>query len=307
MRKETGWLAAVLVTATLGVGVHSLQITPATSNSGGENAVEGGSKGKLTSPQTPTQELKTYVEPVAGPCADLEEQLQAFFDSDQIAAPASCYSPDEDSTNIGLAGQTGNMHFAIAVVPDPLHTHFSLTFDRYAEAMQQAAQDQGYYYDSSWMPWETEDASYPLLRDKLKAEDQTKQREEQPGIILFRGKESGSGNTDMAYGGGLAIFVVGEEATAGIHRKQFENALAWIAVLQKGGMNDLKIIGPSFSGSLPSLAQMLVSQRRTHQPYSVNVFSGKYYRQPVSVGLCGVPKKPAWERSFGRQRLIPQL
>jgi hypothetical protein len=278
MKKETGWLTAALFTATLGIGIRSFQSTPASIPGGGGEKTVGASKGKFTTPEKPAQKPKTPGEAVEdGPCGDLEAQLQAFFDADTIAAPASCQGRNKDSYDTGLSSQTRNMQFAIAVVPDPLHTHFSLTFDRYAEAMQQGAQDQGYLYDSSWMPWDTESESYPLLDDKLKDEDQTKKREEQPGIILFRRQRNPDEpiSADAPYGRGLAIFVVGEEATAGVHRQQFENALAWITLLQGGGLSDLKIIGPSFSGSLSSLAQMLISQwQAPSHPYPISVFSG---------------------------------
>jgi hypothetical protein len=49
-----------------------------------------------------------------------------------------------------------HMHYAIALTPDPRHTHLSPFFDRSIEAIQQAAQDDGYTYNSSWMPWAIE-------------------------------------------------------------------------------------------------------------------------------------------------------
>jgi hypothetical protein len=62
------------------------------------------------------------------------------------------------------------------------------------------------------------------------------------------------------YNEGLVVFVVGEDATHGIHREQFYNALDWIAALQPKADTEgkrLAILGPTFSGSLPSLAQLL--------------------------------------------------
>jgi len=102
----------------------------------------------------------------------------------------------------------------------------------------------------------------------------------QPGIILFRR----SGNCDgskvdqpadcedsnaetkkdkvltMPYREGLVVFVVGEEATQGIHRDQFRNAAAWIAALRPKPdpkVRRVAVLGPTFSGSFPSLAQVL--------------------------------------------------
>ena len=41
----------------------------------------------------------------------------------------------------------------VVTVPDPVHTHLSLQFDRTLEALQQALQDEKFTYDSSWLPW----------------------------------------------------------------------------------------------------------------------------------------------------------
>ena len=55
---------------------------------------------------------------------------------------------------------------------NPVHTHFSLLFDRLTEALQQAAQDEGYNYDNSWLPWDDEVRSYDRLEDQQKADEQ---------------------------------------------------------------------------------------------------------------------------------------
>ena len=55
-------------------------------------------------------------------------------------------------------------------------------------------------------------------------------------------------------------FVVREEATHGIHTAQFYNALQWIAILHPkidDNRKRLAILGPTFSGSLPSVAAAL--------------------------------------------------
>jgi hypothetical protein len=50
---------------------------------------------------------------------------------------------------LGLSG----LSTAIMLPPDPLHTNLGLLFDRKLDAIQQAAQDAGYGYDSAWLPW----------------------------------------------------------------------------------------------------------------------------------------------------------
>jgi hypothetical protein len=44
--------------------------------------------------------------------------------------------------------------FVIAPVPDPVHTHMTLMFDRTIEAIQKAAQQSGYLFSRATMPWQ---------------------------------------------------------------------------------------------------------------------------------------------------------
>jgi hypothetical protein len=266
MKAEAGWGAAALVAVAAFVGV--------TSQPGGKGANEAGSAlGRVHSTPRAVAGEKTSFE--RGACGDLEEKIQTFLlmAAEKIAAPDSCYdeaTPDERS-NAAKAEKKGgeevrtraaSLRYVIAIVPDPLHTHFSLSFDRLVEAIQQGAQDEGYLYDSSWMPWETEKPTLLELKDQDTADDRTKAREDQPGILLFRKRPEGNGDPPTAYSGepyrdGLAVFVVGEEPTSGIHKRQFENAARWINALQPAEKGKVKILGPTFSGSLPSLAQSL--------------------------------------------------
>ncbi len=96
------------------------------------------------------------------------------------------------------------------------------------EAIEEAAQDDDYVYDSSWLPWETEQASYVHIDDQDKAEKRKEQQEDQPGILLFRRPlpDQNPGTVPVSpFEDGLAVLIVGEEPTGGIHRRQFENAL----------------------------------------------------------------------------------
>jgi hypothetical protein len=177
-------------------------------------------------------------------------------------------------------------------LPDPVHTHFSLLFDRLSEALQQGAQDQGYNYDGSWLPWSDEARQYGSLNDQQRADALQESQENQPGVLVFRkalppyfartqrGTRDTTAPVDSAtapakpgdtqqaadkivsrpYNEGLIIFVVGENPTGGIDAEQFDNALQWMSVLGVEDPNPrLRILGPYFSGSIPSLAKALVS------------------------------------------------
>jgi hypothetical protein len=174
------------------------------------------------------------------------------------------------------------VHYAIALMPDPVHTNLSLMFDRQAALIQQAAQDEGYTYDSSWLPWKTASASYPQLADQQIADNITGDREACPGILLFR-KSVGPGieqAQEDAYKEGLVALVVGEQPTGGINHNQWTNAVFWLdkhasametaapsAAPPGSSMTTpdkwpavpraLRILGPTFTGSLVSLEREL--------------------------------------------------
>ena len=171
------------------------------------------------------------------------------------------------------------VRYAIALAPDPIHTNLSLVFDRQMVAIEQAAQDQGYNYNSSWFPWKTDSASYPLLEDQRRAEDDNGRRENCPGVVLFRksvrdlGPEPTRKSLHDPYDEGLIVLIVGEQPTGGINETQWANAIAWMNenayvapdALQ-GAPNGassptLQILGPSFSGSLVSLERELTRLR----------------------------------------------
>jgi hypothetical protein len=240
MKQELAWGAAAAVALVAAVGISSPSGSkPAANASAGHVAAKGAVKTKPA----------TGVQPE---CADSISLIEHFFLHDSIAAPDVCYESP------GKAGTTKldpefQPTFVIATFPDPLHTHFSLLFDRFVEAIQEGAQDEGYEYDSSWLPWETEEPSLGSLKDQDESDDRKMKREDQPGILMFRNAG------DAPYKKALIVFVVGEEPTRGIHRVQFENAVAWIRALQShgGGGSPVAVLGPTFSGSLPSLTELL--------------------------------------------------
>ncbi len=243
MRQELAWGTAAAMAIVAAVGISS--------QSGGkpETRESTGRQSAKTVVLTKTPGKKTPEKGPESQCTDSVALIEHFFLHEKITGPASCYAEQPAAMPLDPKYRT---NFIIATFPDPLHTHFSLLFDRFIEAIQQGAQDEGYEYDSSWLPWETEERSFSSLKDQDEADDRTDQREDQAGILLFRG--SGS----SPYQNALIVFIVGEESTRGIHRPQFENAVAWIHALQPNGKRtSVAILGPTFSGSFPSLSQLL--------------------------------------------------
>jgi len=276
LKREGTWgtAAVIAILAVVGISTH----TPSTIGGGGLH--EGAAKSAPASLRKKSQDLEP------GVCTDLEDLLRSFLGTDQnnFTAPDSCYATvatRKINVKSELRTKASHLTFVIATVPDPLHTHFALLFDRFGEAIQQAGQDEGFVYDSSWLPWETEEQTFTHLSDQDEADDREESREDQPGVILFR-RDTADSNVskegEVGFKDGLAVFIVGEEATSGIHRLQFEHAIEWVSRL---GGSSLSILGPSFSGSFSSLAQLLSSDKvhrdlnyAAYNPKSLNIFSG---------------------------------
>src|SRR5215475_6877543 len=80
-----------------------------------------------------------------------------------------------------------NSQFLIAILPDPVHTHLALYFDRSIEALQQAAQRCGYVFDSAILPWDRTPLTDNSDPDKRRvALEERKLTENKPGLLIFR-------------------------------------------------------------------------------------------------------------------------
>jgi|HubBroStandDraft_2_1064218.scaffolds.fasta_scaffold00558_12 hypothetical protein len=253
-------------------------------------------------------------------CRSLQSALEDFLETSALPLPDHC-SPTPDN-HPDLTGKTSHLKFVIALLPDPVHTHLPVPFDQFAVAIQDGAQDENYDFDSSWVPWDQAETPYALLADDQAASFEKELKENQPGIILFRKaldcprdaanphlacEEHWSGATKNgeiglsdSYRQGLVVFVVGEDATHGIHKAQFRNALAWIKTLQPnpGKTKPLAVLGPAFSGSLSSLSQMLSEPTIITQLDLLQAQNS----QPLAIYSGSVSSKPAaqaFQNTFG--------
>ena len=138
-------------------------------------------------------------------------------------------------------------HFLIASVPDPVSTHLALDFDRALESIILAAGDSKFSFQRHWTPWRTAPEKEPaLLADRKCLEQEDEERLKQPGLLAFQDWNGQS----------LLVFLVGESPTAGVRQEQLIHALDDIRLLSGLGREELVVgvVGPSFSGSLRSLA-----------------------------------------------------
>jgi hypothetical protein len=161
--------------------------------------------------------------------------------------------------------------YAIVLAPDPRHTNLGFIFDREMSLVLQAAQDEGYDYNSSWLPWRKQDPqSLSQLGDQQYKTELEEEREACPGILLFRKRPDPTDSSQTpqgSYDSSLVVFVVGEQATGGMNQEQWSNAIAWLAYYASSNLatdhnaNDgvLRVLGPTFTGSLVSLERGLTN------------------------------------------------
>ena len=260
MNRNTGlWgTIAIVVVTMFGFSVRpgSRGTSPAAEPGQTARAVTGGTT------------LQPSLDNLEAPCRQINNRIAEFVSSG-VKAPESCKEdPAKPAGTLRSAKllQTSNVRYIIATLPDPVHTHFSLLFDRLTEALQQAAQEQGYNYDDSWLPWNEESPSGDQKADTLQ-----RRQNQQPGVLVFRSAVPPASAwppcpddpqklcVPAPYSQGLIVFVVGENPTGGIHLGQFQNAIQWVQALSpQGRWENARILGPYFSGSFPSLAQALL-------------------------------------------------
>lgn len=169
-----------------------------------------------------------------------------------------CQSGQPANTKALLPG-----NFIIALAPDPLRTHLALTFGRTMEVIQEGLEDEGYTFVESLMPWDAK--AHPEsdeLSERLKARDYVRATEEYPGLMVFRQKTEP-----------LCVLVVGESPTGGVKKEQFSQAVQQISGNTRP-KHVLRILGPTFSGSLHSLAQALHAYCKPTFFPSVSIHSG---------------------------------
>ena len=194
-------------------------------------------------------------------CSEFAERSDGSSSQGELAALVSQYlhgASDRATPQSDILPK--DIDVLIATVPDPLHTLLNLQFDRNIEAIQQAVQDEGYTYDSSWLPWKARASEFSGRSDQMAEDQDNLRRELCPGLILFRKSRRlpSTGSYDDSYTHGLFVFLVGEKPTTGINQIQWKNALAWINLHTKGPDRTLRVLGPTFSGSAPSVARTLI-------------------------------------------------
>ena len=164
----------------------------------------------------------------------------------------------------GLAADPGQDRFEVmlAVLPDPVHSHLALRFDRNVDAIQNSLQDLGWTYDGAWMPWEDNaHEETGTFEQRMTSEETRNAFQYGPGVMLFRNEGEGTRP--------LVLLTVGDTPTAGVNARQFRRAMSvykrltgWDAYFAGAPGNadnywTLSVLGPSYSGSASSMRLLL--------------------------------------------------
>lgn len=157
----------------------------------------------------------------------------------------------------------GRAGFMVALVPDPVETHLSLVFDRYLDTVEQAIQDGQFDFDRALLPWDERDhPESSNFGTRVDERNYVRGKQQVPGVLVFRRHHAAGEILPPEWIETLVVFAVGESPTAGVNRKQFATAIRLVKQLtsKTDGAQPLTIAGPSFSGSLYSLATLLKSE-----------------------------------------------
>ena len=147
MERSATWgtLGFLAVAATVGVSMQTA------SNRGGETDRRGG---PVFANHIPAEASKVSGTDNERACGDIARVLQTFLAIEDAPRPRSCYPPPHSkqggqkvqkvaappiTPQPGAASSTPDLRFVIATLPDPVHTHLALTFDRFTEVIQDGA------------------------------------------------------------------------------------------------------------------------------------------------------------------------
>jgi hypothetical protein len=164
----------------------------------------------------------------------------------------------------------------IVTVPDPVHTHLAMSFDRIVDAVLRAATDEHYLESYFWLPWQRRPGALkPAVATGNQEPGHDPVVERQPGLIILKhvpeepsddSSDGGGGPDDdfsspSSYYNVVYLFLVAESPTKGVEAFQLQNALQYesdLADMLPGHFSTGKgrkvwIIGPDYTGSAASL------------------------------------------------------
>jgi hypothetical protein len=166
-------------------------------------------------------------------------------------SPESTCGPSDDAWGIPKIDPKDPEHepeisAIIATVPDPIHSHLALDFDRSIDAILLAAADNHYLTSNYWLPWRSHvDSSTPGESVSIatsSSNDADSTRERQPGLIILRyapddsewkeeiEKKPNTYPHNFAWGNYhhvIYLFLVAETPSLGVNGDQLQHAFQY--------------------------------------------------------------------------------
>ena len=221
-------------------------------------------------------------EQLAGSTTEAQSVGQQQVTEDALAPLRTFLSvgPNDDvATDLNKSHR--NVRCLLATVPDPNDSHLPGEFDRVIGTLQRALEDSSYVLVGWQLPWRPNDppvrtaesTSAPLL-------EMPSLGQRMPGTLLF---QSTTAPRDL-----VVLFLVGETPTAGVHPRSLAEALAKANSLQLDHAPTFHVLGPTFSGSAPSLRAGLGRWSAVH-PSRFKVITGSASNDAVALRMRTAP------------------
>lgn len=185
------------------------------------------------------------------------------------------------------------LDFLIVTVADPIDSAENYRFDLQLEALHKALaananDDDVWVLDRYYLPWQVKDPTKTATGEQLHSKE--------PGVLLYRRvlQSKGPGTDPVAADKRtsdrlLLVYLVGELPTSGLHKQAFQESLEEIQYLSQARQLPtprIMIVGPTFTGSAPSLAALLRSATASKHPSELlNTFDANAPVLPVSFSL----------------------
>ncbi len=156
-----------------------------------------------------------------------------------------------------------DLRYLVVTVPDPVASGLRSFYDGAMDAVVSAATSLGYKPDRYFSPWDASSAADGADSTSAAAEACAARM---PGLMLFRPGGDGSPKATQP----LVVLVVGETPTWGVQRAALLRAVDMIAQTERTGKSDgpvaIPVLGPTFSGSIPSLREAIRTATQAHLP-----------------------------------------
>jgi hypothetical protein len=181
-----------------------------------------------------------------------------------------------------LSGGRVHVRALVATIPDPVETHLGRSFDMSLSATISAFQSQKYVLDGYAFPWKQ------VAPDKPKAKDEPygeRVYRKTPGVLLFRrdGWRTGYGESpDYA-----VVFLVGEAPSYGVQQEAFAVAARCAANYNQAdevAVSDMHLNKPCFEGAEPELETK--QDARTIAPTRLDVLGPSFSGSMQSLALA---------------------